>query len=222
MKRMPLLEPLLASRASAPRCFHRACSARQASPVISRRNPFTARLINTRTTPPRMQSSNSRNESSIQRRSAHNGGTPPTTLAEHEKEVAQISKSVRSFYDRKEKFRIFHGSTNSTRKSAMGKDLKKVVDTSRLNHVVSVDTEKRTALVQPNVSMDRLVEETLKYGLVPPVVMEFVRTYCRPSTQTDTDPPCIARYHSRRRLCRNVRREQFFQAWLLQLHAELC
>lgn len=58
----------------------------------------------------------------------------------------------------------------------MGKDPKKVVDTSRLNHVVSVDTEKQTALVEPNVSMDRLVEETLKYGLIPHVVMEFVRT----------------------------------------------
>lgn len=103
-------------------------------------------------------------------------GTPPTTLAAHQKEVASISASVRSFYDRKEKFRIFHGSTNSTRKSAMGKDPKKVVDTSRLNHVVSVDTEKQTALVEPNVSMDRLVEETLKYGLIPHVVMEFVRT----------------------------------------------
>jgi FAD/FMN-containing dehydrogenase len=30
-----------------------------------------------------------------------------------------------------------------------------------------------TCLVEPNVSMDRLVEATLKYGLVPPVVMEF-------------------------------------------------
>lgn len=55
----------------------------------------------------------------------------------------------------------------------MGRDPKTVVDTSRLNHVVSVDAERRTALVEPNVPMDRLVEETLKYGLVPPVVMEF-------------------------------------------------
>lgn len=55
----------------------------------------------------------------------------------------------------------------------MGRDPRTVVDTSRLNHVVSVDVEKMTALVEPNVPMDRLVEETLKYGLVPPVVMEF-------------------------------------------------
>ena len=55
----------------------------------------------------------------------------------------------------------------------MGKDPNKVVDTSRLNRVLHVDTDSQTALVEPNVPMDRLVEETLKYGLVPPVVMEF-------------------------------------------------
>lgn len=101
------------------------------------------------------------------------GGTAPTTLDAHQREVDLISERVRGFYNRKEKFRIHHGSTNSTRKSALGRDPRTVVDTSRLNHVVSVDVGKRTALVEPNVPMDRLVEETLKYGLVPPVVMEF-------------------------------------------------
>jgi len=48
-----------------------------------------------------------------------------------------------------------------------------VVDTSRLDRVLSVNVANRTALVEPNVPMDRLVEETLKYGLIPPVVMEF-------------------------------------------------
>lgn len=48
-----------------------------------------------------------------------------------------------------------------------------MVDTSKLSHVLNVDTERKTALVEPNVPMDRLVETTLKYGLIPPVVMEF-------------------------------------------------
>lgn len=57
----------------------------------------------------------------------------------------------------------------------MGRDASKTVDTSRLNRVlfVSTDADKPYALVQPNVPMDRLVEETLKHDLVPPVVMEF-------------------------------------------------
>jgi len=91
-------------------------------------------------------------------------------MDDHNKAVGDISASVRAFYDRKEKFRIYHGSTNSTRGSAKGS---RIVDTSRLSRVLKIDVEKQTALVEPNVSMDRLVEATLKYGLVPPVVMEF-------------------------------------------------
>ncbi|WPG99450.1 delta(24)-sterol reductase [Acrodontium crateriforme] len=99
-------------------------------------------------------------------------------MERHQKEVDLIAASVKGFYDRKEKFRIHHGSTNSTRKSALGRDPKKVVDTSRLNHVLHIDVERRTALVEPNVPMDRLVEATLPYGLVPPVVMEFPGITC--------------------------------------------
>ena len=94
-----------------------------------------------------------------------------TVMDRHNKEVDEIAANVRRFYEQKEKFRIYHGSTNSTRRSAIQRN--KVLDTSRLSHVLNVDTEARTALVEPNVPMDRLVEETLKYGLVPPVVMEF-------------------------------------------------
>ena len=90
----------------------------------------------------------------------------------HDRAVDRISTSVRDFYDRKQKFRIFHGSTNSTRPSTAATH-KNIVDTSPLSHVLEVNTEKRTALVEPNVPMDKLVEETMKYGLVPPVVMEF-------------------------------------------------
>jgi len=93
-----------------------------------------------------------------------------TSMDTHQKAVAEISARVRGFYDRKEKFRIHHGSTNSTRSSTKGNQ---VLDTSQLSSVLKIDVEKQTALVEPNVSMDRLVEATLKYGLVPPVVMEF-------------------------------------------------
>lgn len=92
-------------------------------------------------------------------------------MERHNKAVAAIAANVRRFYDRKESFRIFHGSTNSTRSTLLQRD--NIVDTSALCHVLKVDREKRTVLVEPNVPMDRLVETTLKYGLVPPVVMEF-------------------------------------------------
>lgn len=48
-----------------------------------------------------------------------------------------------------------------------------MVDTSGLSHVLKIDTKTKTALVEPNVPMDSLVEATLQHGLIPPVVMEF-------------------------------------------------
>ncbi|KAJ3557575.1 hypothetical protein NPX13_g9898 [Xylaria arbuscula] len=89
----------------------------------------------------------------------------------HNLAVAGISKRLEDFYARRDAFRVYHGSTNSTR--AIQKDGKKIIDTSQLNHVLAVDKAKKTALVEPNVPMDRLVEAALKHGLVPLVVMEF-------------------------------------------------
>jgi Delta24-sterol reductase len=89
----------------------------------------------------------------------------------HASLVADVSKAVQNFYNNRIPFRIFHGSTNSTRHSISQKQ--HVVDTSGLCSVLHVDTSRKTALVEPNVPMDRLVATTLKYGLVPPVVMEF-------------------------------------------------
>ena len=85
--------------------------------------------------------------------------------------VENVAASVHNYFRRGESFRIFHGSTNSTRQIAYQRG--NVVDISPLSRVLKVDVEARTALVEPNVPMDRLVESTLKHGLVPPVVMEF-------------------------------------------------
>lgn len=89
----------------------------------------------------------------------------------HETAVATIAAHVRQFYKRKEPFRIYHGSTNSTRQSRVQRD--KMIDTSSLSHILKVDVERMTVLVEPNVPMDCLVESTLQHGLIPPVVMEF-------------------------------------------------
>lgn len=89
----------------------------------------------------------------------------------HDNAVAEIASRISSFHSRKEAFRIYHGSTNSTRKSQYQRS--RMVDTSGLSNVLKVDTKTKTAWVEPNVPMDGLVEATLKHGLVPPVVMEF-------------------------------------------------
>ena len=89
----------------------------------------------------------------------------------HDRAVAAIAAKIRKFYSRQEPFRIYHGSTNSTRPSQYRRS--KMVDTSALVNVLTVDTASKTAILEPNVPMDSLVEATLQHGLVPPVVMEF-------------------------------------------------
>ena len=89
----------------------------------------------------------------------------------HEESVTLIAAQVQLFHKCNKPFRIYHGPTNSTRPFKYGDD--SMIDTSKLSNVLRVDIDTRTALVEPNVSMDRLVKTTLQYGLIPPVVMEF-------------------------------------------------
>lgn len=87
----------------------------------------------------------------------------------HENLVASISARVKAFFDCKQSFRIFHGSTNSTRPIQFDR----IIDISALSNVLKVDKSSRTVVVEPNVSMDKLVQATLAHDMIPPVVMEF-------------------------------------------------
>ncbi|KAG9676492.1 FAD binding domain-containing protein, partial [Aureobasidium melanogenum] len=89
----------------------------------------------------------------------------------HTQRTKRVATQVKSFYDRKEPFRIFHGSTSSTR--SQEQDRNKMISTSDFTEILRIDPEKRVAIVEPNVSMEKLVDATLPYGLVAPVIMEF-------------------------------------------------
>lgn len=89
----------------------------------------------------------------------------------HAQAVQDIATAVRNFFKLGESYRVFHGSSNSTRPRHGANQ--NVVDISMLSSVLSVDVKRQTCLVEPNVPMDRLIEATMVYGLVPPVVMEF-------------------------------------------------
>lgn len=93
----------------------------------------------------------------------------PTVMDAHDADVRRIAAEVAGLHASKTPFRIFHGSTNSTR-PAHGQP---TVDISALSRVLSVDADAKTAVVEPSVPMDRLVDAVLPHGLVPPVVMEF-------------------------------------------------
>jgi delta24-sterol reductase len=83
--------------------------------------------------------------------------------------VASISQCVKKFYENKVPFRIYHGSSNSTRAAAR----QEIVDISKLNNVISIDESKKTALVEPGIAMDELVKKLLPLDLMPAVVPEF-------------------------------------------------
>ncbi|KAI1827286.1 hypothetical protein F4861DRAFT_493456 [Xylaria intraflava] len=93
-------------------------------------------------------------------------------MERHRQAVRLIAATVRAYFEQAVPFRIMHGSTNSTRPAHL-KSRARFVDIGALKHVLEVDASRRVALVEPNVPMDRLVEHTLRHGLVPPVVMEF-------------------------------------------------
>jgi FAD/FMN-containing dehydrogenase len=89
----------------------------------------------------------------------------------HEESVRKIQSKMRSFFSAETKVKVYHGTTNSTRQQRFKKG--NMVDVSALNNVIEVNTEERYVLAEPNVSMDDLVRETLRHGLLPKVVMEF-------------------------------------------------
>lgn len=89
----------------------------------------------------------------------------------HNTKIHLLSKRIEKFFIEKKSFRVFHGSTNSTRVLTFKQD--EMLDISGLNEVLSIDVINKAAIVEPNVPMDELVKATLKHGLVPPIVMEF-------------------------------------------------
>ena len=90
---------------------------------------------------------------------------------DHREAVDAIQEHIKKFHEHSTPFRVFHGSTNSTRPTSFSRS--SVVDISRLDHVLYLDPETKTCLVQPNVDMWSLVNATLEEDLLPPVVPEF-------------------------------------------------
>lgn len=94
-----------------------------------------------------------------------------TLLEHHAQEVSAIQAAIKRFAASGTKVKIYHGSTNSTRPIQI--DRSKYVDVSRLSNVLQVNPEQRSIVVEPNVPLDQLLDVTLAYGLMPPVVAEF-------------------------------------------------
>jgi len=91
--------------------------------------------------------------------------------ADHRKKVERIAERVLLAEKEHKKIKIYHGSSNSTRN--LNYKSKHTVDISDLDQILGLDTKNHTILVEPNVSMEKLVDFTLKHKLIPKVVMEF-------------------------------------------------
>ncbi|EUC48035.1 hypothetical protein COCMIDRAFT_24089 [Bipolaris oryzae ATCC 44560] len=89
----------------------------------------------------------------------------------HNATVASLAAQVAKFSASKTPFRIYHGSTLSTRTSSRARN--QIIDVSSLDHVLQFDELEKTVLVEPNVPMDKLVEATMAKGLLPKIVMEL-------------------------------------------------
>lgn len=92
-------------------------------------------------------------------------------MEDHKTTLATLASQVKQFNATKTPFRIYHGSTLSTRHSPRQRN--QIIDVSSLNRVLKFDESKKTVLVEPNVSMDQLVDATLEQGFLPKVVMEL-------------------------------------------------
>ncbi len=91
--------------------------------------------------------------------------------SDHSRAVSEIASQLTGLSRRGKRPRVYRSGSNSTRPASYAET--ELVDLSVLNRVLSVDEDRREALVEPNVSMERVIAATLEHGYLPPVVMEF-------------------------------------------------
>lgn len=89
---------------------------------------------------------------------------------DHDKIVESLSKQIRSGQGLLSLH--FDGHSNTTRTKSYKNKIPKL-DFSPLNRVLEIDLDKKVAIVEPRVTMEKLVQSTLPYGLMPLVVPEF-------------------------------------------------
>ncbi len=98
-------------------------------------------------------------------------GHPESDLTTHTRKVSTLQSRIKHFHSTSTPYRIYHGSTNSTRQASF--DSSAIIDVSSFKSILSINATIQTALVEPNVPMDALVAATMEQGFLPPVVMEF-------------------------------------------------
>src|SRR6185503_19422246 len=92
----------------------------------------------------------------------------------HDEKVAAIAAEVRARVESGEPVHIYKGGVHHF--VPLPGDARfggRPIDVSSLNHVLSIDVEKRLCVAEPGVTFAQLVEATLQHGLLPAVVPEL-------------------------------------------------
>ena len=95
---------------------------------------------------------------------------------DHTLKVTKIQQQLRTLLEQKKGSPIslnYSSNHTNTTRSRSYKSGCPQLDMSELNSIIQIDREKRIAIVEPRVTMERLVRATLAHGLIPPVVPEF-------------------------------------------------
>lgn len=90
---------------------------------------------------------------------------------EHQERVERIQKSLSLFYKNKQKVRVYHGSSNSTRQT--NHTSSDHVDVSDFVNILEINEEEQYVIAEPNISMGVLVSKLSLAGFLPLVVPEF-------------------------------------------------
>ncbi|ELR10566.1 hypothetical protein VC83_00217 [Pseudogymnoascus destructans] len=102
-------------------------------------------------------------------------------MEQHEKIVNSVAAAVQGFSERGEPYRIFHGSSNSTRPRVSTN----TIDISALSNVVLIDEKKHTTLVEPNLSWSVAALATQPSGEIDVIVSTVCPGACKSELARD-------------------------------------
>jgi delta24-sterol reductase len=100
-----------------------------------------------------------------------NNSKLPDVMEQHTKRVKKIAAGIRQAAKAQRPIKVDHGGSNSTRLPDFTG--RYVVDMQAFSNILEINEKEQYVLVEPSIQLDDLVRATLRYNLVPPVVMEF-------------------------------------------------
>src|SRR5215471_18546483 len=100
------------------------------------------------------------------------------TRETHNAQIQAISRQIATYFasNRHKRLRFDHGSTVQLKRRENEEYFS--VDISHLNDIIEINVDEQYVILEPNVSLDRLLNHTLQAGLVPPVVPELPGITC--------------------------------------------